>query len=138
MSLCQFIQRSPSLTEITDILSFIFANGTMRWRLIALRELMPTGGANIVLHLRFLCPKLYALMSRICKNMEWQMSQRFSSQARAAKPAGLVKAFFECIPAIPLSYAWVVRDLTPIVTIDRRVRLPLREGRGQESTSVLG
>jgi hypothetical protein len=55
--------------------------------------------------------------------------------------AELVKALFECMPAFRLSHAWVVRDLTPIVTIDRRVgwtlsliilsdrliRLPLRE-----------
>ena len=34
---------------------------------------------------------------------------------------------FECVPAIPLSHACIVTDLTPIVTIDRRVRLPLCE-----------
>jgi len=30
-------------------------------------------------------------------------------------------------PVYPLSHACIVRDLTPIVTIDQRVRLPLRE-----------
>jgi len=36
------------------------------------------------------------------------------------------------MPAFRLSHAWVVRDLTPIATIDRRVRLPLSKWRGHE------
>ena len=47
-----------------------------------------------------------------------------------AKRAELVKAFFECVPVFLLSHACIVRDLTPIVTIDRRVRLPLSKWRG--------
>ena len=42
----------------------------------------------------------------------------------------LAKALFECMPAFPLSHACIVRDLTPIVTIDRRVRLPSPKGEG--------
>jgi len=38
---------------------------------------------------------------------------------------------FEYMPAFPLSHACIVTDLTPIVTIDRRVRLPLSQGRRQ-------
>ena len=49
------------------------------------------------------------------------------SHALAAKQAEPVKALFECMPAFPLSHACIVMDLTPIVTIDRRVRLPLCE-----------
>jgi len=43
------------------------------------------------------------------------------------KQAKLVKALYECMPAFPLSHACIVTDLTPIVTIDRRVRLPLSQ-----------
>jgi len=52
------------------------------------------------------------------------------SQALAAKQAKLVKALFECVPAFSLSHACIVRDLTPIATIDRRVRLSLSKWRG--------
>jgi len=38
--------------------------------------------------------------------------------------------WLECVPAFPLSHACIVTDLTPIVTVDRRVRLPLSQGRG--------
>jgi len=34
------------------------------------------------------------------------------------------------MPAFLLSYVCIVTDLTPIVTIDRRVRLPLSKWRG--------
>ena len=43
------------------------------------------------------------------------------SHGRAARQAELVKALFECMPAFPLSHACIVTELTPIVTIDRRV-----------------
>ncbi len=43
------------------------------------------------------------------------------SQTLAAKQAELVKALFESVPAFPLSHACIVTDLTPILTIDRRV-----------------
>ena len=61
------------------------------------------------------------------------------SHALAAKQAEPVKALFESMPAFPLSHACIVMDLTPIVTIDRRVRLPLSQGRGHgdESFSAL-
>jgi len=60
------------------------------------------------------------------------------ARALAAKQAKLVKALFERMPAFSLSHAWVVRDLTtstssvrrPIVTINRRVGLPLSKWRG--------
>jgi len=48
----------------------------------------------------------------------------------AANQAGLVKALFECMPVFPLTQACIVIDLTPIVTIDRCVRLPLSKWRG--------
>ncbi len=40
------------------------------------------------------------------------------------------KTLFDYMQAFPLSHACIVTDLTPIVTIDRRVRLPLSQGRG--------
>ena len=40
------------------------------------------------------------------------------------------EVLFVCMPAFPLSRACIVRDLTPIVTIDQRVGLPLSQGRG--------
>jgi hypothetical protein len=51
--------------------------------------------------------------------------------------AKLVKAFFECMPAFPLSHVCIVTDLTPIATIDRRVGLSLSKGEGMESASFL-
>ena len=42
----------------------------------------------------------------------------------------LAQALFECMPAIPLSHACIVTDLTPIVTIYRRIRLPSPKGEG--------
>jgi len=68
----------------------------------------------------------------------WKEIGEEMSHTRAAKQAELVKALFECMPAFPLSHACIVRELTtstglvrhPIVTIDRRVRLPLSKWRG--------
>src|SRR3990172_5469138 len=50
----QFIYRSPGLTLGIDVLAIIFADGTARGWLLALRELMPASSTDVVEHARTL------------------------------------------------------------------------------------
>jgi hypothetical protein len=55
--------------------------------------------------------------------MKWQIPQWFLFKGAGGKTGRTCQGASECMPAFPLSHACIVRDLTLIVTIDRRVRL---------------
>jgi len=71
---------------------------------------------------------IFCLLLQIRDSIEIEFETHYSlqqSQVLAAKQAELVKVLFECMSAFRLSHACIVRDLTPIVMIDSRVRLDL-------------